>query len=100
MYLGRIFWKGAACSKSITSSWDKDCSINRQKIIAFPNSLKKEKYYLILILNIIFDKLLFFNCLIKNHHRNHFVNKVDSTDDAKFEILSQINNTKVTIYMI
>ncbi len=38
-YLGRMFWKGAAWSRSQTSSWDRACSISRQKRTAFPNSL-------------------------------------------------------------
>ena len=38
--LGRMFWKGAACSKSQTSSCDRDCSISRQNKTALPNSLK------------------------------------------------------------
>jgi hypothetical protein len=41
-YLGRIFWNGAACRRSQTSSWDKACSISRQKRTAFPNSLQRQ----------------------------------------------------------
>ena len=38
--LGKIFWNGAAWSRSITSSCDNACSMRRQKRTALPSSLK------------------------------------------------------------
>lgn len=37
---GSMFWKGAACSRSQTSSWLKACSINRQNRMVLPSSRK------------------------------------------------------------
>ena len=38
--LGKMFWKGAAWRRSMTSSCDSDCSIMRQKRTMLPNSRK------------------------------------------------------------
>ena len=37
---GNIFWKAAACNRSMTSSCDNDCSIKRQNRTALPSSRK------------------------------------------------------------